>query len=77
MGMTPRQIVPQNSVDLAEDVAVMAHERVVAAQRNLDQALAQRRASVMLLREAGWSFARIGNLLGVTKTAAANICRDV
>lgn len=64
------------SVELAEEVAVMAHGRVIEAQRNLDQALAQRRAAVMLLREVGWSFGRIATLLGVTKTAVANICRD-
>lgn len=66
----------KHSVELAEDVAKMAHGRVVAAQQGLDQALAQRRAAVMLLREVGWSLSRIAALLGVTKTAAANICRD-
>ena len=58
-------------------------EQALEAQRNLQALMAAvaiaseaRRRAVVELRAAGWTYARIGKLLGVTPGRVANIIAD-
>lgn len=61
------------SASLAGREAKDAHQRVTELQAALNEALADRREAVIQLRKDGRSLQWIGDLLGISKTAVANI----
>jgi len=56
--------------------ATDAQQRVTELQAALNEALADRRAAVLKLRAEDRSLGYIADLLGITKTAVANICKE-
>lgn len=55
--------------------ALGAHGDLREARSRYEAAAAARTEAVRRLHESGWSYAQIAELLGVTRSAAAKMCR--
>jgi DNA-directed RNA polymerase specialized sigma24 family protein len=56
--------------------ALGTHLDLLALTDALAVASEARRQAVVALHESGWTYARIGELLGLTRGRVSNICND-
>jgi DNA-directed RNA polymerase specialized sigma24 family protein len=59
-----------------EQLLIHQHTALTRARAAYDERATERRDTIRKLRAAGWSYQRIGDLLGVSHTAVLRSARD-
>lgn len=61
--------------DICASRFAAASQRMAHAKQQVEEAYVERRAALVTLREHGWTYQQIGDLVGITRQGAEHILR--